>query len=73
MRSFGGIFMKKYEYLYRVKVHDRYENHKKYTNDIWAVNKASIKKKFDHTSCIDSCEKVLDKNGKAIKREIEEV
>lgn len=46
---------------------------KKYTNDIWAVNKASIKKKFDHTSRIDSCEKVLDKNGKAIKREIEEV
>lgn len=64
--------MKKYEYLYHVEVHDRYESQKKYMNDIWAANKASIKKKFGHTSRIDSCEKVLDKNGKAIKREIEE-
>ena len=63
--------MSKYEYLYRVESWDKYESQKKSVRNVWATNKAAIKKEYKGTEHIHSCERVLDENGKPMKRGIE--
>lgn len=62
--------MAKYEYLFHVEAHEKYETSKKFSEDVWAANQAIIKKDYHAVFRIDSCVKLRDADGRLIRRAI---